>query len=418
MTIFIVSLFMAQIQDVKFEDYFLNKTMRIDMYITGNYLEEVITLDEVIVEGEWAGSKINLIDYTGYGCEQLRVYHSKSSRMIYSRGFCTLFGEWQTTDEARIMKRTFHNTVRFPYPKEEVEVVIASGQKKLFSLKIDPASYKIKIKRKNRNKDTKIGLHYSGECSDRLDILILPEGYTKSEEKKMMNDAERYKDILLSSEPYERYRDSINIWLVKIFGNDSGVSEPRKGLYKDTALSLTFNTFEIERYLTAPDNKKVRDVASEACYDTLLIMVNTNRYGGAGIFNQWAIFPSDNEYDEYIFLHELGHSFAGLADEYYTSKVAYSDFYPKGLEPWEPNITAYLKMGEIKWGNFIKKGIPIPTPEKEEYRNEVGLFEGAGYAAKDLYRPMMDCKMFSKGSTPFCPVCRASIEKMIKLYIK
>ncbi len=408
------TLLLAQVQDVRFDDYFTNGTMRVDMYITGNYLEEIITLDEVIAEGEWAGSKNNLIDYTGYGCEQLRIYHSKSSRMIYSRGFCTLFGEWQTTEEAKLIKKTFHNTVRFPYPKDEVEVVIANGQKRLFSFRIDPLKHR--VRNQNLGKYESVKLHYSGECSKKLDLVILPEGYTKNEEKKMIEDAMRYSNIFLSSEPYKNHKDKINIWFVKIFSNESGVSEPRKGFYKDTALNLTFNTFDIERYLTAPDNKKVRDAASAVCYDTVLIMVNTNRYGGAGIFNQWAIFPSDNEYDEYIFLHEFGHSFAGLADEYYTSKVAYSDFYPKGLEPWEPNITAYLKKGEIKWGNFIKKGIPVPTPEKEEYKSEVGLFEGAGYAAKDLYRPMMDCKMFSKGSVPFCPVCRNSIEKMILFY--
>ncbi len=413
LTIFTLLMF-AQVQDINFEDYFTDRTMRVDMYITGNYLEEVISLDEIIEEGVWAGSKINLIDYTGYGCEQLRIYDKKSFRMIYSRGFCTLFGEWQTTDEAKMMKRTFHNTVRFPYPKNPVEMVIANGQKKIFSLVINPSDYRIKKQKGGKNEVVK--LHHSGESHKKLDILILPEGYTKSEEQKMIKDALRYKGILLSAEPYKNFKEKINIWFIKLFSNESGVSEPRKKIYKDTALRLTFNTFDVERYLTAPDNKRVRDAASVAPYDTVYIMVNTNRYGGAGIFNQWAIFPSDNEYDEYIFLHEFGHSFAGLADEYYTSQVAYSDFYPKGLEPWEPNITAYLKKDDIKWGSFIKKGIPIPTPEKEEYKNSVGLFEGAGYAAKDLYRPMMDCKMFSKGSAPFCPVCRASIEKMILFY--
>lgn len=406
----------AQVQDVNYDEYFTDDTMRLDLYITGNYLEEVISLDEIIREGKWAGSKKNLIDYTGYGCEQVRIYDSQSSRMIYSKGFCTLFGEWQTTEEAKSIKRTFHNTVRFPYPRREVEVVIAVGQKKLFSYRINPADYR--IKRASGSRYEVLKLHNTGDCDKRLDILILPEGYTQQEEKKMLKDLKRFSDILLLSDPYREYKDYINVWGIKVFSNESGVSEPRKGIYKDTALGLTFNTFEIERYLTAPDNKRLRDVASGVCYDALMIMVNTARYGGAGIFNQWAIFPSDNEYDEYIFLHEFGHSFAGLADEYYTSKVAYSDFYPKGVEPWEPNITAYLNKKEIKWGSMIKKGVPIPTPEKEEYKDVVGLFEGAGYAAKDLYRPMMDCKMFSKGSVDFCPVCKAAIKKMIELYIE
>ncbi len=267
---------MASGQDVKFDDYFDNKTMRVDMYITGDYLEETISIDEIIEEGVWAGSKVNLIDYSGYGCEQLRIYDSKSGKMIYSRGFCTLFGEWQTTDEAKRIKRTFHNTVRFPFPKNRVDMVIGYGQKRIFSLTIDPADYK--IKKVNHNKHEIVELHNSGGCSEKLDILILPEGYTKSQEKKMLKDAQRYKDVLLTSEPYSGFKNSINIRLIKMFSNESGVSEPRKGIFKDTALGLTFNTFEIERYLAAPDNKKVRDGASSACYDTIFIIVNTNRY--------------------------------------------------------------------------------------------------------------------------------------------
>jgi len=253
-----------------------------------------------------------------------------------------------------------------------------------------------------------------------LDVLILPEGYTKAQSEKMYRDAARFAGILLGGEPWAGRADRISVRLVRAFSRESGPDEPRKGIFRDTALDAAFNTFGAERYLTTAHNKAMRELASVAPYDVIVVMVNTARYGGGGVYNQWTIFPSDNEYDDYVLLHELGHSFAGLADEYFDSAVSYDadEFYPPGVEPVEPNITAFLagRRETVKWADMIAEGVPVPTPPEEKWKGAVGLFEGAGYKPKGLYRPALDCKMFHKGLVPFCPVCARSIEKMIDFF--
>ncbi|RKY53654.1 MAG: peptidase M64, partial [Candidatus Neomarinimicrobiota bacterium] len=167
------------------------------------------------------------------------------------------------------------------------------------------------------------------------------------------------------------------------------------------------------------------------------------KYGGGGIFNLCSCcYIHDDEKEQswwpnYVFVHEFGHAFAGLADEYYSSAVAYNEFYPPGVEPWEPNITALLDPENLKWKKLVEPDIPIPTPwnkekydkiprsqskdkeallHKQEYWGKVGAFKGAGYASEGLYRPYLDCRMFSKSLTGFCPVCSDAIVKMIRFY--
>lgn len=403
-----------------FDDWFVNRTLRVDLYHTGNEKEEVYSLDLLVEEPAWAGSRKALVDPTGYGCDQVRVYDAASKRLVYSRGFCTIFGEWQTTEEAKAMRRTFHESVLVPMPRKPVSVAIASRQKdwtlkEVFSLPVDPTDYR--IARKNRFRDLKIYEPVvNGPPERKVDIVVLGDGYTKDEMGKFRKDVDRFVRALFDTPPFKQHKDKFNVRAVESPSRESGISEPRKGLYKDTALQLTFNTFEIERYLTTVNNRTMRDVAGVVPYDFVYIMANTSRYGGGGIFGLFATFPSDNEYDDYVFVHEFGHSFGGLADEYYTSAVAYSDFYPKGVEPWEPNITAFLDRDHPKWESHLTKGVPTPTPNEKKHAGDCGVFEGAGYAAKDLYRPALDCKMFSKGNVPFCPVCSSAIETMIKLY--
>jgi hypothetical protein len=253
---------------------------------------------------------------------------------------------------------------------------------------------------------------------------------------------------------------------------ESGCDEPRRGVFRNTALNASFNSLGSERYLLTEDNRSLRDVACHVPYDALLIMVNHKRYGGGGVYNFYCVFTVDNQWSNYVLVHEFGHSFGGLADEYYTSSVAYNDFYPRGIEPVEPNITALLDPERLKWKELITPGIKIPTPwEKEQfdkmdmayqkirqeinakiarmekegaaqeeidqleqeaerlskvhsqkmddylarskYAGKVGAFEGAGYSAQGLFRPMLDCIMFTKGEKPFCKVCEQAIIRVI-----
>ena len=468
-------------QNVKFDDYFKDQTMRIDYFHIGDAKSEIVTLDHVYQYGIWAGSLNNLIDNFNNGAYYYKIYDLTSGKLIYSIGFDSYFKEYQTSDEAsKGIKRTYQESAIIPYPKNKIKFVLEKRGEgnilsEVYSTVIDPADlYIIKDKPADRNAEI-YKSHFSGDPHKKVDVVIMGDGYTLKEQKKFEKDLKHFTDLFLSQEPYKSLKDKFNIWGVFKPSEDSEIDEPGANIYKNTVLSTTFYSLGSERYVLTEDNKAVHDLAALVPYDAIYIMCNSPRYGGGGIYNFFCTFVSDNQFSDYIFLHEFGHSFSGLADEYYTSDVAYNDFYPKNLEPVEPNITRLLDKNNLKWKDVITPGIEIPTPwEKEDYdkmdyawqkerrqmnnhiaelkrnkapqneidaaQNEyntkdkihsdevdkylrsskywgkVGAFEGAGYSAKGMYRPMLDCIMFSKGAKPFCKVCEEHIKKVINRY--
>ncbi len=394
-------------------DCFKNKTLRIDLYHTGRAGEESYILDEIKEEGTWSSGPV--LEPFDLGDYRTILLDPESGKTVFRRGFCTIFREWQTTAEARKRSRLFHESIRVPFPARKLVLKIqkrtASGFRDLFSLTLDPSKLR-PVREKPFASAEVFQIHAAGPPATRVDVVLLSEGYSLREREKFLKDAERLATVLLSTEPYSRHRNLINIWAV-FFPSASGVDEPLKDIYKETTLQAGFNALSIPRYMLTFHNRRVRDLASRAPYDIILIMANTSRYGGGGIFRQYAIFASDNLYTPYLMLHEMGHAFAGLGDEYYSSYVSYKDFYPEGMRPWEPNISDTADPRRIKWRELLSPGIPLPTPALERYRGKVGAFEGAGYVAKGLYRPSLDCIMRLKGWVPFCKVCAAAIERMI-----
>jgi len=466
--------------DIRYDEYFIDKTMRIDYFHIGNAREELITLDQVYQQGIWAGSQSHLLDEFNNGRYFVKIYEINSGTLIYSKGFDSYFGEYKTTDKAvKGERRTFHESAIIPYPKRPIRFTLEARDREnrlhsIFSQNIDPAS--ISILKDKLSQDVKVfEVQKTGDPHKRVDIAFIGEGYTSEEEGKFKTDLDRMKDVFFNQEPYKTYKDRFNIYGVLKTSMESGCDEPRHGVYKNTAVSVSFNSLGSERYLLTEDNKTVRDIAAHVPYDVLIILVNHKRYGGGGIYNLYCTFTVDNQWYKYLFLHEFGHSFSGLADEYYTSSVAYNEFYPRGVEPAESNITALLDPQNVKWRDVLTEGIEIPTPwEKENFdkmdnayqtvrqelnekiarlkRNNapqedvdraeeeaedlsrrhaarvdeylaksrfigtVGVFEGAGYSAQGLYRPMLDCLMFTKGDKPFCKVCELAVIKVIKFY--
>jgi len=465
---------------IPFDRYFLDKTMRVDYYHIGDSQEEIITLDKIYQQGIWAGSINNLLDPFSRGRYQVEVFDSASNQLIFSRGFDSLFGEYKTTDEAiKGVKRTFQESVLIPFPKNKVVLTVEVRDRQnnfhqIFSQEIDPAS--IYVVKEKLDPEVKIfELRRSGAPHEKVDVAFLAEGYRAEEEAKFKEDLKKFVQIFFSQEPYKSLQNKFNIYGVFKPSAESGCDEPGYGIYKRTALGCSFDSFGSERYLLSENNLEIRNIAAAIPYDTILIMVNHKRYGGGGIYNLYCTFTADNEWSDYLLLHEFGHSFTGLADEYYTSQVAYNEFYPRGVEPVEPNITALLDPQNIKWKNLVSPGIPIPTPwEKNEfdrldlayqkvrqelnekiarmkregapreeiikleeeseklsleqarkieeflarskYAGKVGAFEGAGYSSTGLYRPAVDCIMFTKGKKPYCPVCQEAVRKMIEFY--
>ena len=442
-------------------------TMRLDYYHTGDATQEVFSVDRVVIEPlPWPGDPTQAIDSSNLGKYLFEVRDAKSKQLLYSRGFASIYGEWETTDEAKTTKRTFQESLRFPEPAAPITITLKKRDAKnvfqdIWTTTIDPADQFV-----DRSKPVApaplIAIQKAGDPETKVDFLILGDGYTAAEAKKFEADARRLTEVLFKTSPFKENRRSFNVWGLCPPAAESGISRPSTGIYRDSPIGATYDAFGSERYVLTFDNRALRRTAQFAPYEFIEVLVNNRTYGGGGIFNLYSTVASDNAFSNYVFVHEFGHHFAGLADEYYTSSVAYAAAADR-VEPWEPNVTALLDISALKWRNLVSpfaNVIPIPTPWnkeafetysreiqkrrvqlrkdkrpeeemealfKEELEHEdkmfraekhfgqVGAFEGAMYEAKGYYRPEVDCIMFSR-TDHFCKVCRAAIEHIIKMY--
>lgn len=377
-----------------------------------------------------------------------------------------MYGEWETTSEAKAMHRTFHESLRFPWPKSPVRVVVKKRDDlttfhEIGSFEVDPAARSV-----NPAALAPLGTVWtvfeSGPPSEKVDIVLLGEGYTEEELPKFHADAKRLVDELFSTEPFKRRKSDFNVRAIDLPASESGVSRPHAGKYRRNLAGAQYSIFDSERYLLTYDNRTLRDILSAAPYEFMGILVNEKQYGGGGIYNFQMATAVDSEFSDYVFVHEFGHHFAGLGDEYYTSDVAYETGGDEHPEPWEANITALHDPGRLKWKDLVEPGTPLPTPwgkqefeehsrevrerrralierqapeaefdalfreQREietrllssmEYSGKVGAFEGASYEAVGLYRSEIDCIMFTRDEVGFCRVCQRAIERIIDLYI-
>jgi hypothetical protein len=396
-----------------------------------------------------------------------QITDAGNNRAIYSRGYSSLFNEWQTTDEALSGSyRTFHETVRFPYPLKKFQLKILRRGKQMvfnevYSTVIDPGA--IGIHRGRHGADVNaFEVISSGDVHARVDIAILGDGYTKEEFPKFRKDVQHFTEILFSTEPFKHRKKDFNVRGIEVESRRSGIDQPDQNIWVNNALGTTYNSFGSARYILTDENSIVRDYAAAVPYDFMFILVNANRYGGGGIFQLYAISftvgetPATAWQTDYVFVHEFGHSFAGLGDEYYSSSVAYNEFYQKGVDPWEPNIAANISRQDLKWNVLVKAPTALPTPwnkaaydsmenergklkrntpgyaekrqaildaersilDEKQYQGVVGAFEGAGYSSTGLFRPSLDCRMFSLSLADFDPVCARAINRMIDFYTK
>lgn len=404
---------------VDFDTYFENKTLRVDYQIGGNANGQSIYLQELKKEAFWGGSIINLVDTFNYGTFRFKLIDKESGILLYSRGFCSLFTEWQSTIEAKSLNRSFYQVNVMPFPKNKAQFVLELRNRDgifetLFEYDIDPNNYFIREEVALKMKHSK--LMGKGEANSSIDVAFIAEGYTQEEMGKFRADVQRVAGYILNIEPFKTYADRFNIYAVESASVDSGPDIPGQHIYNNTVLNSSFYTFDSERYLTTFDLKTMHDIAANVPYDHIFVLVNTAKYGGGGFYNYYTSCSSDNKYTREVASHEFGHGFLGLADEYYSGAVAYEDFYNLKVEPWEPNITTLINF-ESKWKNMLDEGIITPTPRTEEYAESIGVFEGGGYMTKGIYSPFQDCKMKSNAKDEFCPVCQKAGEKMIRFTI-
>lgn len=401
----------------QFDQFFIDQTLRLDYFHAGNHENEYYFLDEVKIEPWWGGSKVNLIDKFEYGKYFFKVFDVATGELIYSRGYSTLFGEWQTVEEAQEIDKSFSETVVLPYPKNDVRIELFSRNKKgIFEKKFEYTfirdDYFTSPERKLEYPIFEA--HISGDPAKKVDIVILPDGYTANEMGRFIKDCQVFAKNLFMFSPYKENADNFNIRGVLAPSLESGNDIPGDSVWKKSIMNTSFYTFNSERYCMTTDNKSLRDLAANAPYDQIYILVNRQKYGGGGIYNDYCVSVNGNIAAAKIFVHEFGHGFAGLGDEY-VGTVSYSDFYQLDVEPWEPNLTTLVDF-DIKWKHLLNDKTPVPTPDKEKYYNTLGVFEGGGYVSKGVYRPAHDCLMNTFKGDVFCGACVEGIQKMIDFY--
>lgn len=411
---------LASSAQITFDKYFSDKVLRFDFMLAGNSQKTLVYPVGMKEEPFWAGSKTNLINPFNSGNFKYELFDSTGNTLIYSKAFCTLFQEWQTTPEAKTTDRSYYEVATMPYPKGKVRFILSKRERnglfsKLYETVINPSDYFIRKENPVKVATTKI--YDGGDPHTAVDLAFIAEGYTAGEMGKFRDDVKKMADYLFIEAPFSDYKNKINIWAVEAISQDSGTDIPGENIYVNTALNSSFYTFDIDRYLTTQDIKSVNDYAAAVPHDNIIVLINSNRYGGGGVYNYYSGTTTGHLLSPKVFIHEFGHGFAGLADEYYSSSVAYDEFYPLNVEPWEPNITTMVNFNS-KWKKLIGSNIPQPTPAEEKYKDITGLFEGGGYSAKGIYRSEMECRMKSNGPKGYCTVCRNAVKEMIELYIK
>ncbi|MBR1402176.1 MAG: peptidase M64 [Prevotella sp.] len=402
----------------QFEEYFTNNTLRIDYTFSGNANRQEVYVDKLNVIPQWYGKKKHLSEVPVEGNGQVIVRDHRSQNVIYRNSFSTLFQEWLSYDEAKTAKKSFENVFLVPMPKDSVDITVElynNRRRVMTSLThlVDPKDILIRHIGE-RNVTPYITLQLAKDTANCIHIAYLAEGYTQEEMPTFIEDAKIAVDALFEHEPFKQMRDRFNLIAVMSPSKESGTSEPSKGIWKNTALHSHFDTFYSDRYLTTLNLKELHDWLAGTPYEHIIVLVNTDKYGGGGILNSYNLSMTHHPKYRPVVVHEFGHSFCGLGDEYAYENEAIP-MYPHDVEPWEPNLTT-MKDFAGKWGNLIGKNVPVPTPATSQYSNTVGVYEGAGYSLNGVYRGMQDCRMRTNEYPVFCPVCQQALRKLIKFY--
>jgi hypothetical protein len=418
------------------------KTLRVDYYHTGTAETEFFALDRIVLEPlDWPGNVQNVLDDSNLGEYFFEVTDFASGKPIYSRGFCSIFAEWATTADAKEMARTFSESLRFPMPIAAAQVTLKKrdAQNKfvqVWSFSLDPSDIFID-RSKTLPPSPLVAFQKSGESANKVDLLVLGDGYTLEERGKFEKDAARLLEKIFAIEPFKTHKNDFNVWGLCPASQKSGIARPSAKVQRRSALGFSFDALGLDRYVLSYDNRAIMDAAAHAPWEFMIVLTNNREYGGGGIFRLYAVSTADNPASPMVIVHEFAHHFAGIADEYYLSPVAYLPTAPT-VEPWEPNIT--IDPINPKWKDLILPSTPLPTPwKKDEFeaamsgrgprqntksllepdKNTIGSFEGANYAKKGWYRSQVECIMFETATneSEFCAACKKAMADMIKNYL-
>ena len=405
-----------------FDQYFENKNLRVNYLHIGNLTQEALKIDHFTAGGTWNGTRQFLVEPNMYGDIVVELFDSVSNKLIYSRSYSCLFTEYRTTERGETEIASMEESVNVPFPKNTVKLKFTAYDRKrvgtvlsesYFNPKTTPTEPLIK-------QYQTMNLHIGNTPDKAIDILFIPDGYAKSDAKLLKKDMKRFASYVMNCSPYKEMKNKVNIRAIKGYSEDSGITQPQNNIYKKTLVNTAYNALDLDRYLMCLGVWNLYDVADDAPFDAIVIICNSEKYGGGGIYNFYCTVYNHGQYPDYVIVHEMGHLIGGLGDEYYTSEVSVQDFYPAGIEPVEPNLTTLVDF-DSKWKNMLDENTPIPTPftgkGTPEY-DKVGVYEGGGYVAKGVYRPAQHCTMHQIRYNDFCPVCKKTLEEVIDYYAR
>ena len=447
-----------------FDDNFTDSTLRLDYVLAGNHDAQQIHLKQLSATAQWAGRKSRLTDVPLQGNGQIRLTDHESGQLLYVHTFSTLFQEWLATEEATRVSKAFAASFNVPKPKRPVDVTVTltnfhGKEMTRLSHTVDPAdilirrldysgtpfhyiwkgksagTYKVRTAEQPGEHDYMPGDGPIGQAPDItgcIDLAIVAEGYTHAQMGKFYTDCQRVVDALFAHEPFTSLKDRFNVVAVASESYTSGPSVPHLGRWSSTATGAHYDTFYSNRYLMVDDIHRLYDLLTGVPFEHIIVLVNSDTYGGGGIYNQLLVTTSDHPTFHQVLVHEFGHSYAGLGDEYFYDD-SYESMYPADTEPWEPNLTTLVDF-ESKWADMVPAGTAVPTPpdatvpdykyitnEDEQQRldaatQRVGVFEGGGYQSRGVYRPAQECRMKINEVTNFCPVCSRAIRRITDFY--
>lgn len=416
----LASVFVAEAR-VNYDVAFSDSTLRLDYSLAGNATTQNVFLSNASIDtAPWAGRRVNLDHFPLQGNGRVRVTDATSGETLYTTAFSSLFSEWIDTPEAESVSRAMEHTVLVPMPRRPVDILVTLTNIRhdtvaVLRHRVDPADILLRRPAPGAEVTPHEYLHQAGKPSECIDVAIVAEGYTEAEMPQFLEKARRTVDAILSHKPFGDMAQRFNFVAVKAPSLDSGVSVPRLGEWRRTAVGSHYSTFYSNRYLTTPRVWQLHDLLRGIPYEHIVILANTPEYGGGGIFNSYTLTTTGHAAFEPVVVHEFGHSFGGLGDEYFYDNDTMTDVYPRDIEPWEPNVTTTLS-GNLKWGHLMAPGTPVPTPVERAEEFPVGIYEGAAYCTKGLYRPADHCRMRDNATPGFCPVCQESLKKLILFY--
>ncbi|MGM9703582.1 MAG: M64 family metallopeptidase [Prevotella sp.] len=388
-----------------FDEYFTDNTLRLDYIFAGDRSHQGIYVDELVKINHWYGRRKRLDQVPFEGNGQITVTDSLSGRVIYRHSFSTLFQEWLTSDESKTTPKSFENVFLVPFPKKTVNIRVDlfDFHRKTFASMthtVNPAD--ILIRYIDKPTTPYVTLQQAADTTNCIRIAYVAEGYTKDQMDDFVNDCKVASEALFEHEPFKTMQSSFNLVAVELASDQQGTSTPHEGIWKKTALGSHYDTFYSERYLTTLHLKRLHDALAGSPYEHIIVLVNTDQYGGGGIYNSYNLSSTKGPLFRPVVVHEFGHSFGALADEY---EYADTDpMYFPDTEPWEPNITTKADFS-LKWQNLIDEG-------------KAGLIEGGGYQSKGVWRGLPNCRMRTNEHKEFCPVCQQSLQYLIDFYVK